>query len=100
METQVDLSSWMLELLERDQGGSYAWTCRWVLKAMDFDSATCRQKTEEGQGESPGVLQHHNSPAEVGAAKGNPKSVERESRSMITSKTRKGKIRNNVDYLG
>lgn len=28
----------------------------------------------------------------VGAAKGNPKSVERESRSMITSKTRKGKI--------
>lgn len=24
-----------------------------------------RQKTEEGQGESPGVLQHHNSPAEV-----------------------------------
>lgn len=32
LDIQAEMSIWRLELLERDQGESYAWVGRWYLK--------------------------------------------------------------------
>ena len=61
-----------------------------VFKAMDFGSATCRQKLEEGQGENPGFSSIEQPSTGVGAGKGNRKG--REEKLYDVFKDRKGKI--------